>query len=300
MNMSLEPKKRLSVHLFSGLLLASIFNLQLLAGSLVPASAPSLTNVAGAGGSFLPVLSADGRYVAFVSQANNLAVETTSSMYLDVFVRDLLTGTATLVSVNTSGSGGGRGNSTSPSISADGRWVAFESEAPDLVTNDFNKLSDVFVRDLLSGTTWLVSINASGAVSGSSDIFVRQNFPGSYHPAISADGRWTVFESDNYDLNTNDRNHVIDVYVLDLQTGTTEWISAGAQTIYKYGNQAFGSSHSAAPTPDARRVAFVSTAANLLPGLTNLLGEIYVRDLPANVTYWASTNLTNFPAFANG
>lgn len=124
-----------------------MFNLQLPAGSLVPASNLSRPNLAGAGGSFLPVLSADGRYVAFVSQANNLVAEATSTPHLDVFVRDLLTGTTTLASVNASGTSGGRGNSIFPSISADGRWVAFESEAPDLVTNDTNQVPDIFVRD---------------------------------------------------------------------------------------------------------------------------------------------------------
>ena len=294
MNLSLEPKKRLSVSLFSGLLLVSIFNLQLLAGSLVPASAPSLTNFAGAGGSFLPVLSADGRYVAFVSQANNLVAEATSSLYLDVFVRDLLTGTTTLVSVNAAGSGGGRGNSSHPSISADGRWIAFESAAPDLVTNDNNQLPDIFARDLVTGATRLVSANSNNTASGS-DIYSAASFKGSFKPVITPDGRWVTFESTLIDLMTNGANEFQDVYARDVQSGTTVRVSVGARKPYPPRRVA---SHSAAPTPDARRVAFVSTAANLLPGLTNLLGEIYVRDLPANVTYWASTNLTNFPAFA--
>ncbi|NJP10564.1 MAG: hypothetical protein HC866_14680 [Leptolyngbyaceae cyanobacterium RU_5_1] len=129
-------------------------------------------------------VNADGRYVAFVSRASDL-VSTDSNNADDVFVHDRLTGTTTLVSVNSSGTNSGTNNSTNPLnrsssydpiLSGDGRYVAFMSYASDLVANDTNDSSDVFVRDLVTGTTTLVSINYSGTTSGS---------PGSY-PFISS------------------------------------------------------------------------------------------------------------------
>jgi Tol biopolymer transport system component len=256
----------------------------------LPAAAPSRANVTGAGGSFLPVLSEDGRYIAFVSSAHNLVDAADSQPCLDVFVRDLLTGTTLLVSVNTNNSSGGHGDSNHPSISADGRWIAFESEAEDLVTNDFNHRADVFVRDLATGRTTLASVNAQGTASGNS---FRSTAP--CKPIITPDGRWIVFESIADDLVNEDDKYIKDIFARDWQSGTMVLVSAGAQR-----RDVITTSSSAAPTPDARRIAFVSTTSNLVHGVYNLLGEIYVHDLAANFTYWASTNLNNYPSFTNG
>src|SRR5438046_7146698 len=95
-----------------------------------------------------PVLSSDGRFVAFDSDASNLVANDTNGHFEDVFMRDLNTGTTTLVSVNSAGTGSGNGASALPVISANGRFVAFVSDATDLVASDTNQNIDVFVRDL--------------------------------------------------------------------------------------------------------------------------------------------------------
>ena len=115
-----------------------------------------------------PAISADGRFVAFNSEASDLVANDTNGTS-DVFVRDLQLGTTTLVSVNRFGTGSGNSSSGASVISADGRFVAFASDASDLVANDINgATNDVFVRDLQLGTTTLVSINRFGTGSGNS------------------------------------------------------------------------------------------------------------------------------------
>ena len=239
---------------------------------------PSLPAVAGGNNdSSASVISADGRFVLFLSSANNLVTNDDTGAYIDVFLRNRTNNTTTLVSVNRTGFGGGNGHSFSPVISADGRYVAFESEAANLVVGDTNSASDVFVRDLLSGTTSLVSVNLSG------------NRPGngaSTSPLISSDGRYVAFTSAASDLVTNDTNGAMDVFVRDLLAGTTTLVSVKADGSTS-GN---GDSDSPTMTPDGRRLAFASKATNLVAGVTNILGEIYVRDLTTRTTIWASTN----------
>ena len=117
----------------------------------------------------------------------------------DVFVRDLQLGTTTLVSINRFGTGSGNSFSIVPVISADGRFVAFSSNASDLTANDTNTTSDLFVRDLQMGTTTLVSINRFGTGSGNNVSFA---------PVISADGRFVAFQSGASDLTANDTNGI--------------------------------------------------------------------------------------------
>src|SRR5207247_5299142 len=114
-------------------------------------STPGLPVVSGGGNSFTPSFSGDGRFVVFVSQANNLVTNDNLPPYLDVFVRDLANNRTTLVSVNSSGVGGGDGNSNFPIASSNGQFVAFESAASNLAGTDTNGASDVFARDLLAG-----------------------------------------------------------------------------------------------------------------------------------------------------
>src|SRR4028118_689779 len=128
-------------------------------------------------------ISPDGRFVAFSSFASNIVPGDTNST-TDIFVRDTLTNTATLVSL---GSAGNQGNdvSSQPSISPDGRFVAFKSYASNLVPGDTNDTDDIFVRDTLTNTTTHVSVNSAG----------NQRNSGSYSPSISADGRFVAFTS---------------------------------------------------------------------------------------------------------
>lgn len=262
-----------------------------------PVSMPFRTNFAGAGGSFVPAFSGDGRYVVFVSQANNLVTNDNLAPYLDVLVRDLWANTTTLVSVNASGNGGGDGNSNYPTISSNGQRIAFSSEAENLTDHDANQVSDVFVRDMVSGVTVLVSVNAAGTGSAAGSPS-SSRLRGSSRPVMTPDGRYVVFQSTATDLVANDTNQLSDLFIRDLEIGTTLLVSAGAE-----GSPVASAdgSHSAAVTPDGKRVIFVSAATNLVPNVTNVLGEIYVRDVQPEVTRWISANVSsNFTDSTNG
>jgi hypothetical protein len=215
----------------------------------------------GDGSSSGPTISPDGRYVAFQSRAGNLAVGDPDSIE-DVFVRDTQTGTTRLVST---GGGGvkGDGSSSEPAISADGRHVAFQSGASNLVAGDTNAWDDVFVRDTHLGTTTRVSVNDSG-VQG--DSF-------SSEPAISANGRYVTFHSGASNLVAGDTNGVMDVFVRDTLSRTTTRVSVDGS-----GAQANNASSRPAISADGRYVAFYSDASNLVAGDTNASSEVFVRD----------------------
>src|ERR1051325_4030766 len=269
-----------------GLLLSSVWcstfgTFGALIGPRNPGSVVGLPTVSGSGGSFAPVFSADGQHIVFISHANNLVTNDDNALLLDVFVRDLVAATTRLVSVQPSGRGGGNGNSIEPSVSSNGLFVAFQSEASNLVGNDGNGTRDVFLRDTIGGTTALVSVNSAGTGSG--------NGPSS-NPQASADGRFVLFESLASDLVANDTNGLSDVFVRDLLLGTTTLVSVNSDGTGSAG----GKSDSASMTPDGRWVAFVSTATDLVPGAVNALGEIYVRDLQSATTSWASGGAAGF------
>jgi Tol biopolymer transport system component len=217
-----------------------------------------------------PSISADGRYVAFYSFASNLVSGDTNGPG-DIFVRDLLTNTTRRVSVATDGT---QGNSVSysPSISADGRYVAFNSSASNLVSGDTNGSSDIFVRDLLTNTTRRVSL-ATDATQGNGF---------SYYPSISADGRYVAFESYASNLVSGDTNGTKDIFVRDLLTNTTRRVSLA--TDGTQGNYHSGSPSSPSISADGRYVAFNSDASNLVSGDTNNAPDIFVRDLLTNTT----------------
>ncbi|MCI0586270.1 MAG: calcium-binding protein, partial [Planctomycetes bacterium] len=147
-----------------------------------------------------PTISANGRYVAFVSEASNLVPDDTNGA-ADVFVRDRKTGTTARVSVDSTGA---QANSSSfgPSISANGRTVAFESSASNLVPDDTNTVPDVFVKDLRTGATARISVASTGA----------QGISNSDSPSISANGRTVVFRSGASNLVPDDTNGVGDVF----------------------------------------------------------------------------------------
>src|SRR2546428_46318 len=179
----------------------------------------SSAGVQGDRDSELPAVSVDGRFVAFVSFSDNLVPGDTNGVP-DIFVRNRLTGTTERVSVSSSGAQA-NGNSGfldgmgGPSISADGRYVAFDSEASNLVKGDTNGAADVFVRDRLTGTTERVSLATDGT----------QGNGFSTHPAISADGSRVAFDSSANTLVQPDTNTSLDVFVHDRTTGTTARVS---------------------------------------------------------------------------
>jgi Tol biopolymer transport system component len=158
-------------------------------------------------------LSADGRYVAFSSDANNL-VEGDTNEVTDVFVHDLLAGTTNRVSVTSNGTQGDY-ISNIPRLSADGRYVVFNSLANNLVSGDTYSSGDVFVRDLLTGTTEMVSVAPDGTLGNG----------WSSSGLLSADGRYVVFSSTSDNLVSSDPDGQQDVFLRDRQTGTTSLIS---------------------------------------------------------------------------
>jgi Tol biopolymer transport system component len=160
--------------------------------------------------SSMPSISADGRYVAFESNASNL-VDGDTNTFIDIFVHDLQTNLTTRLSVNTSGVEG-NGNSFSSSISNDGRFVAFESNASNLVDGDTNTFTDVFLRDMQTNLTTRLSVNSSGVEGNGA----------SKYPSMSGDGRYVVFYSQATNL---DNFGMGGVFLHDTISHTTKLIS---------------------------------------------------------------------------
>jgi len=215
-----------------------------------------------------PVISADGRVVAFASWATNLVPQDTRGAG-QVFVRDTLEGITECVSVSSAGVLGNY-HSAYPSLSGDGRLVAFESEASDLVPGDTNNANDIFVHDRSTGTTQRVNVSSAG----------EQGMGLSESAAISADGRFVAFESGSNNLVAGDTNQSSDAFVRDLVNSRTERASLGDM-----GQQAMGAYWPAggpAISADGSFVAFGSDAANLVPGDTNAQVDAFLRDMRAS------------------
>jgi hypothetical protein len=187
-------------------------------------------------------------------------------------VRDRGAGTTELVSVSSTEVQGNSGSEVE-GMSADGRYVVFESFANNLVPNDQNRTKDIFVRDRLTGTTELVSV--------SSDEELGNGY--SYAAAASSDGRYIAFESHSSNLVPGDSNGTNDVFIRDQTLGTTERVSLGNDGTQGNNRISDGSSDPSI-SADGRLVAFVSWASNLVPGDTNEVNDIFVRDRVAGTT----------------
>ena len=256
--------------------------------------------------SWHPAISADGRYVAFQSSLD-LAPGCLPGA---VFMHDRAAGTTECVSVSSAGQPAEL-FSDWPAISADGRYVAFESSATNLVAGDGNCASDIFVRDCLAGTTQRVSWLPFGG----------ERLDDSHFPAISADGRYLAYCAAPRDGDPAGSG----IYLYDQRTGTTEVIAQGATFpgyllcwpaisadggsvafavvpyngggplagIYLYdrarqvtecvsvatdGTQGDGIAEFPALSADGQRVAFQSTASNLMPEASNGFPQVYLRD----------------------
>jgi hypothetical protein len=235
-------------------------------------------NTAGTGGGNLdsldPVISADGSVVAFYSSASNLH-PLDKDTGPDVFARNLTTGTTYLVSVNSAGTGSADGGADSPVISADGTVVAFRSTASNLHPLDASFNSDVFARNLVTGTTYLVSVRVGGSSIGDSD-----------SPVISADGSVVAFSSTSPSLHPLDKSMTSDVFARNLLTGTTQLVSINSA------GTAGGNGASDTPVISANGsvVAFRSSASNLHPLDTNTTSDIFARNLTTGTTYLVSVN----------
>src|SRR6266567_3491186 len=187
-----------------------------------------------------------------------------------------LAGAQTTVRVSVA-SDGTEGNDVSmgSALSADGRFVAFDSAATDLVAGDTNRVSDVFVHDRQTGTTERVSVASDGAQGNGSSGLLSFAFP----PALSADGRFVAFVSFATNLVASDTNGATDVFVHDRQTGITERVSVASD-----GTEGNAASAGAALSADGRFVAFHSTATNLVAGDTNGKTDVFIHDRQTGIT----------------
>jgi Tol biopolymer transport system component len=208
------------------------------------------------------VLSADGRYVAFQSDASNLVAGDTNGVR-DVFVRDRQTGAVSRVSVSSDGT---QGNSVSSfaKLSGDGRYVVFYSTASTLVAGDTNGVADTFVHDRQTGTTTRISVSSTGAQANGESL---------QPTAISADGRYAAFTSRASTLVAGDTNGLVDVFVRDLGANTTVRVSVGAG-----GAQGNRGNFTPSLSADGRYVAFTSLASNLVAGDTNEAADVFRHD----------------------
>ncbi|MCA1847307.1 MAG: calcium-binding protein, partial [Actinobacteria bacterium] len=208
-----------------------------------------------------PALSGDGQIVAFASQATNLVADDTNSVG-DVFVYDRQAKTTTRVSVGPNGAQATGGDSWAPAVSGNGRYVAFASDAENIVAGDTNNATDVFVYDRQAKTTTRVSVGPNGA-------------PGdqiSYSPSINGDGTVVAFLSAAHNLALGDTNDVIDVFIRDLTAGTTVEVKTPG------GAPGNGASSAPSLSTDGQSVAFASAATNLVVGDTNNAVDIFVFD----------------------
>ncbi|MEW6554176.1 MAG: DUF5719 family protein [Actinomycetota bacterium] len=229
----------------------------------------------GDAGSYYPAISADGRYVAFYSSAENLVPDDDNAAK-DVFRKDLRTGAIVRCSTDANGDQVS-GASAFPSISANGRYVAFASEAATLVPGDGNGMQDIFRKDLQTGAVLLCSSDAAGN---------EGNFS-SDAPSISADGRYVAFKSDANNLlgTGNDTNGFGDIFRKDLQTGAIVRCSTDAAN-GEGNNASYGSSISA----DGRYVAFESNSTDLVLPNANTFSDIYRKDVQTGAIVRCSTS----------
>jgi Tol biopolymer transport system component len=213
-----------------------------------------------------PSISADGTRVAFSAAAT---ADPTGTPHGDIipriFVRDLTNGDLIEVSKSADGTQFANGASFRPDISADGKFVVFESAADNLLTTpDANPFHDVYRKNLLDGTIELVSADEAG----------NQGFDTMRNATVSGDGRYVAFET-AFNLDGNDFNQTWDVYLKDMQDGTLELVSKSDDGIF--GN---GASHGASLSDDGRYIAFRSSASNLVDDDGNGAGfDVFVKDL---------------------
>jgi hypothetical protein len=225
------------------------------------------------GASHAPAVSADGRFVAFVSAAGNLLggdLAADPNGLEDVFLADTSLGTIRLVSSSPVTSDPADGPSSGPDISADGRYVTFASEATNLVPGDLNEVTDVFVYDASADSLQLVSRKgATGALGNRA----------SDTPSISRDGAMIAFSSFASNLVGNDTNNRSDVFVRNVTAGTTTRVSTDSS-----GKQANGDNFQPVVSPNGSVVAFASTATNLSKADPSRTRDVYVKVLSSGKT----------------
>ena len=255
-----EGSTTMRLRLASPLVVAIVIGLV----SVVPAAAdqPPLPD----GASSEPAVSADGRWVAFVSDASNLLggdVSADTNGVADVFLAD--TQTSTLRLVSKAGTVSADGPSADVDISADGRFVVFETTATNLIPADANAASDIVLYDAQTGALTLVSRRGLAGAQGDADSFA---------PTISAAGTKVAFGSRATNLVGNDTNARADIFVRDMVTGLTTRVSTDGS-----GRQANNASYDAAIAPTGGHVALSSLASNLVTGDTNGRRDVFLKTL---------------------
>ncbi len=222
------------------------------------------------GDSFLPSISADGRFVAFSSEGDNVVPEDDKAVR-DVFLRDTLTGAVTLLSRATGAAGAPTtGDSNDASVSRNAQFVAFSTTGA-LTAEDTNNDEDIYRRDTVNGTTTLVS--RGDTVAG---VPGPVGDKGSFFPSISPDGRRVVFPSVATNLG-DDANATEDIFVRDTATGITELVSRASGPLGASGDD--GSFGPTGISADGRYVVFESLAKNLSPDDNKAVDDVFVRDL---------------------
>lgn len=262
----------------------NLYRADRLTGEVVLVSVNVAGNTAANANVVSATISADGNVIAFLSAATNLS-PLDSDSHFDVYVRNVSAGTTTLASISSNGTGSANQNCDFPCISADGTTVAFQSPANNLDARDMNGFDDIFARNLLTGTMFLVSTNLSGTQSANA---------GSRYPTISGDGRVIAFTSSATDLVVNDNNSAADIFARDLSTGTTTLVSVNSSGT----GSANGQSEYSAISEDGNLVTFGSTASNLHPSDPTTDLDVYARNIATGTTYLVSDSVpTNASAF---
>jgi photosystem II stability/assembly factor-like uncharacterized protein len=224
--------------------------------------------------SLVPDISSDGRYVAFQS-ASTIFVpgDGDTNACDDIFVYDRTLDTIERISVSSEGSEGNN-CSANPSISSDGRYVAFQSNATDLIPGDTNDYTDIFVYDRTLDTIERVSVDSEGGqATGGEDGGASSNVN------ISSDGRYVIFQSFATNLVADDINDMRDVFIHDRETDATELVSVSSDEAL-----AGAPSQGASVSSDGRYVVFSSSATNLTGDEVNGLEALFLRDRTLGTT----------------
>lgn len=217
--------------------------------------------------SIFPDISDDGRFITFYSEATNLVPNDTNGVE-DIFLHDRLAGTTERISVS-SGGVQANGRSIFPNISSDGRYVVYDSDASNLVANDTNNVTDVFLFDRLTATTRRISVTTTS----------QQAAGRSSYPVIAANNRQVTFVSFAPNMHPDDPAPNGDIYVRDLVSNTTALISRGLNN-----QPTNGDSHYPVISADGRFIAYHGEASNIVPGDTNNTADIFLYDGQSGVT----------------
>ena len=220
-------------------------------------------------GGSIAAISAEGRVVTYRSKASDLVRDDTNRKF-DIFAYERSTFDIKRVSVSTTGRQASS-DAHNPQVSADGRFVVYESPAQ-LDSRDQNSSIDVYVHYLPAAVTSLASLNANGHAGNNPSVT----------PVLSGDGRYIAYSSKSSDLVPGDTNGLSDVFIFDQATGETTRVSLGNNNQQATG----GVSTTPVISGDGRFVTFVSTARNLIEGITSRPGGIYLRALDTDAPFY--------------